>query len=197
MGRGYARVAGIDEAGRGPLAGPVVAAAVVLPFECDTSGIFDSKQLSEKKRELAFDKIYEIAAGVGVGIVDAAEIDRLNILQATYAAMREAVGKLPCGADIYLVDGYPIRGFEYTQSGIVKGDAKSASIAAASIIAKVTRDRLMYEYDRVYPEYGFAKHKGYPTKDHMESLAVHGACAIHRRSFGPVANVTGGLWQGE
>ncbi|MHB0912585.1 MAG: ribonuclease HII [Armatimonadota bacterium] len=186
--RGHRVVAGIDEAGRGPLAGPVVAAAVVLPEGCDTEGIFDSKQLSEKKREAAYEKILRIAIRVGVGIVDAREIDRLNILRATYLAMRTAAADAP--ADIFLVDGFPIRNFEHLQVGIVGGDAKSASIAAASIIAKVTRDRMMYEYDAVYPQYGFAKHKGYPTADHLSKLSAHGACEIHRRSFGPVRKLT-------
>ncbi|MDH7481642.1 MAG: ribonuclease HII [Armatimonadota bacterium] len=192
--QGYRVVAGVDESGRGPLAGPVVAAAVILPFECDIGGIYDSKQLSPANREAAYDKILSIALGVGVGIVDADEIDRLNILQATYQAMRIAIGKLTTAADIFLVDGYPIRNFEFPQVGIIDGDCKSASIAAASIIAKVTRDRIMLNYDRLYPQYGFAKHKGYPTEEHLRNLAIYGPCDIHRKTFGPVAEELNLLW---
>ena len=184
--QGHRVIAGIDEAGRGPLAGPVVAAAVILPFDCDIDGIFDSKQLSEKKRDIAFDKIMEIATSIGVGIVDAGEIDRINILQATYQAMRAAIIQLTVRANLLLIDGNPIRNFGHQHMGIVKGDSKSASIAAASIIAKVTRDRIMCEYDQVFPQYGFAKHKGYPSEDHLKMLALHGVSEIHRRSFGPV-----------
>ncbi len=183
---GHRIVAGIDEAGRGPLAGPVVAAAVILPMGCDIAGIFDSKQLSPEKRDQAFDKICGIALGVGVGVVGENEIDQINILQATYRAMRGAVAGLRMRAGLYLVDGYPIRDFEYPQRGIVGGDAKSASIAAASIIAKVTRDRIMCMYDEFWPQYGFARHKGYPTEEHMRMIETHGICEIHRRSFGPV-----------
>ena len=186
--RGYRAVAGVDEAGRGPLAGPVVAAAVVLSPGCDIEGIQDSKLLSPRKRETAFEKIQGIALGIGVGIVDAEEIDRINILQATYRAMRMAINELSATADLFLIDGYPIRNFERPQMGIFGGDSKSVSIAAASIVAKVTRDRIMREYDSVFPEYGFAKHKGYPTEEHLEKLARHGVCAIHRRTFGPVAH---------
>jgi ribonuclease HII len=184
--RGQRVVAGIDEAGRGPLAGPVVAAAVILPMDCDIQGIFDSKQLSARKRDSAFDKIQETALGIGVGIVEEADIDRINILQATYRAMRGAVAGLGIRADVYLVDGYPIRDFEYAQVGIVDGDCKSASIAAASIVAKVTRDRIMCMYDEMFPQYGFARHKGYPTEEHMRLMGIHGVCEIHRRTFGPV-----------
>lgn len=184
---GHRIVAGVDEAGRGPLAGPVVASAVVLPFGCDILGIYDSKQLSPQKRDSAFDKIFDIAIAVGVGIVDAEEIDRLNILQATYRAMRIAISELEISADIYLVDGYPIRNFEHRQRGIIGGDGKSVSIAAASIVAKVTRDRIMCEYDEIWPQFGFAKHKGYPTEEHLQKLDLHGVCDIHRRSFAPVA----------
>lgn len=184
---GHTILAGIDEAGRGPLAGPVVAAAVILPFECDVAGIFDSKQLSHEARERAFKHIHTIALGIGVGMSEPEEIDRINILQGTYNAMRRAVQQLAASVDLCLIDGSPIRTFGYPNISIVKGDSKSASIAAASIIAKVTRDRIMCEYDSVYPQYGFSRHKGYPTEEHMHLLAIHGACAIHRRSFGPVA----------
>ncbi|MDI6827354.1 MAG: ribonuclease HII, partial [Armatimonadota bacterium] len=181
--------AGVDESGRGPLAGPVVAAAVVLPFECDISGIYDSKQLSPADREVAYERILNLALAVEVGIVDPEEIDRLNILNATYQAMRIAISKLTIVPDIFLVDGYPI-----PQIGIVEGDCKSASIAAASIIAKVTRDRLMLDYDKLYPQYGFAKHKGYPTEEHLQNLAIYGPCEIHRKTFGPVAQELNLLW---
>jgi ribonuclease HII len=195
LSRGYRTVAGIDEAGRGPLAGPVVAAAVVLPLSFDTDGIYDSKQISEKKREAAFEKIMNMAHCVGVGVVEPQVIDRINILQATYSAMRAAVGRLAVQPDFCLVDGYPIQGFEYPQNGIVDGDCKSVSIAAASIIAKVTRDRIMCEYDRIYPQYGFSRHKGYPTPEHIRMLSVHGVCEIHRRSFAPVSEELNLLWE--
>ena len=187
--RGHRIVAGIDEAGRGPLAGPVVAAAVVLPFECDTEGIRDSKQLSPDRREAAFQRILHMALGIGVGLVEESEIDRINILQATYRAMRAAVCGLSARPHLCLVDGYPIREFHLAQEGIIDGDCKSVSIAAASIVAKVTRDRIMRLYDGQFPQYGFARHKGYPTPEHLEMLAIHGACEIHRRSFGPVAQL--------
>ncbi len=192
--QGYRIIAGVDESGRGPLAGPVVAAAVVLPFECDISGIYDSKQLSPTNREVAFERILNLALSIGIGIVDPEEIDRLNILNATYQAMRIAISKLTIVPDIFLVDGYPIRNFELPQIGIIEGDCKSASIAAASIIAKVTRDRLMLDYDRLYPQYGFAKHKGYPTEEHLQNLAIYGPCEIHRKTFGPVAQELNLLW---
>jgi len=192
--QGYTIIAGIDEAGRGPLAGPVVAASVVLPFECDTEGIFDSKALLPKKREAAYEKIQRIAHAIGVGIVDHREIDRINILQATWQAMRLAVLDMNVQADLFLVDGHPIRDFHYPHVAIIDGDRKSASIAAASIIAKVTRDRIMCEYDTIYPKYGFAKHKGYATKEHIQSICAHGVCEIHRKTFGPVARELTLLW---
>lgn len=187
--RGHRIIAGIDESGRGPLAGPVVAAAVILPFECDTQGINDSKQLSHKQREAAFARILTLALDLGVGIVEEGEIDRINILQATYRAMRGAVCGLSVRPEFFLVDGYPIRDFEHPQEGIIDGDCKSASIAAASIVAKVARDRIMRLYDGIFPQYGFARHKGYPTEEHLRMLAIHGACEIHRRSFRPVAQL--------
>jgi len=191
LAQGHRVVAGVDEAGRGPLAGPVVAVAVVLPLDCDTHGIYDSKQLPPRKREAAFEKISSLALGIGIGIVDQNEIDRMNILQATYRAMRGAIGGLDMGVDAVLVDGYPIRDFHLPQMGITSGDTKSASIAAASIVAKVTRDRIMCKYHDIFPQYGFAKHKGYPTEEHIEKLAAHGVCEIHRRSFAPVARELG------
>ncbi len=190
---GFKLVAGVDEAGRGPIAGPVVAAAVILPLDCDIAGINDSKQLTPARRESAFEKIHKIALGIGVGIINHKEIDRINILQATYAAMRAAIADLNTKADIYLVDGSPIRDFGHPHKCIVKGDSKSASIAAASIIAKVTRDRIMCEYDARFPQYGFAKHKGYPSPEHVRNLTAHGACAIHRRTFEPVKSLCGNV----
>ena len=187
--KGHRVIAGIDEAGRGPLAGPVVAAAVILPFECEAGDIYDSKQLTPDKREAAFHRILHTALDIGVGLVEESDIDRINILQATYRAMRAAVCGLSTRPHVCLVDGHPIRDFDLPQEGIVDGDCKSVSIAAASIIAKVTRDRIMRLYDMMFPRYGFARHKGYPTEEHLEMLAAHGACEIHRRSFGPVAQL--------
>ena len=178
-------VCGIDEAGRGPLAGPVAAAAVILPEGCRIPYVNDSKKLSEKKREELFDEIMEAAVSVGVGVVSPGRIDEINILQATYEAMREAVGKLSVRPDVCLNDAVTIPGLDgkILQVPIIKGDAKSLSIAAASIIAKVTRDRLMREYDKIYPEYGFAGHKGYGSGGHMEAIRRYGMTPIHRRSF--------------
>ena len=178
-------VCGIDEAGRGPLAGPVVAGAVILPKDCRILYLNDSKKLSEKKREALFDEIREKAAAWAVGIVSPGTIDEINILQATYEAMRQAIGKLPLVPDVLLNDAVTIPGVDsrIRQVPIIKGDAKSVSIAAASIIAKVTRDRMMAEYDKLYPEYGFARHKGYGTAAHIEAIRKYGPCPIHRRSF--------------
>jgi len=174
---------GIDEAGRGPLAGPVVAAAVILPKDCPILYVNDSKQLSEKKREELFDEIMEKAVSVGVGMASEKVIDEINILQATYEAMRQAVSKLVPTPDCLLNDAVKIPGLTMRQVPIIKGDAKSASIAAASVIAKVTRDRIMREYDKIYPEYGFAGHKGYGSAAHIEALRQYGPCPIHRQSF--------------
>lgn len=176
-------ICGIDEAGRGPLAGPVVAAAVILPKDCEILYLNDSKQLSAKKRELLYDEIMEKAVSVGVGYATPQRIDEINILQATYEAMRQAVNKLSLCPDILLNDAVRIPGLPMQQVPIVKGDAKSVSIAAASIIAKVTRDRLMMEYDKAMPQYHFAANKGYGSAEHIEALAVYGASPIHRRSF--------------
>lgn len=176
-------ICGIDEAGRGPLSGPVVAGAVVLPKDCEILFLNDSKKLSEKKRELLFTEIKEKAIAYGVGIVSPARIDEINILQATYEAMRMAVAQLCVTPDILLNDAVTIPGIELMQIPIIKGDAKSVSIAAASILAKVTRDHMMVEYDAIYPEYGFAKHKGYGTAAHIQALKTYGPCPIHRRSF--------------
>lgn len=179
----YSYICGIDEVGRGPLAGPVVAAAVILPKNCDILYINDSKQLSEEKREQLYDEIMEKAVGVGIGIVSHERIDEINILQATYEAMRQAVNKLPVTPDLLLNDAVTIPELTMKQVPIIKGDAKSLSIAAASIIAKVTRDRMMVELDRFYPEYGFAGNKGYGSAAHIEALKTVGPCKIHRRSF--------------
>ena len=172
----YTYICGIDEAGRGPFAGPVVAGAVVLP---KNSRI----KLSEKKREELYDVIMNEAISVGVGIVGPERIDEINILNATYEAMQQAIGNLTVTPDILLNDAVDIPGIDIKQVPIIKGDAKSLSIASASIIAKVTRDRMMYNYDELYPEYGFAKHKGYGTKQHRDALAEYGPCPIHRRTF--------------
>ena len=179
----YQAICGIDEVGRGPLAGPVVAGAVILPKDCDILYINDSKKLSEKKREMLFDEIMEKAVAVGIGIVGPEHIDEINILQATYEAMREAISKLEVQPDLLLNDAVKIPGVTLPQVSIIKGDAKSASIGAASIIAKVTRDRMMMEYDSIFPEYGFAANKGYGTAVHIESLKKLGPTPIHRRSF--------------
>ncbi len=176
-------ICGIDEAGRGPLAGPVVAGAVILPPDCGILYINDSKQLSAKKREELYAVILREALSVGVGMVEPARIDQINILQATYEAMREAVKKLDPVPDILLNDAVTIPGIAIRQVPIVKGDQKSMSIAAASIVAKVTRDRMMEEYDRQYPGYGFLAHKGYGAAAHVEALRKYGPTPIHRRSF--------------
>ena len=176
-------ICGIDEAGRGPLAGPVVAGAVVLPKDSQILWLNDSKKLSAKKREELYDVIMREAVAVGVGFASPARIDEINILQATYEAMREAVLKLSVKPQILLNDAVTIPGMVIPQVPIIKGDAKSVSIAAASIIAKVTRDRLMEEYDKIMPEYGFAAHKGYGAQAHIEALKKYGPSPIHRASF--------------
>lgn len=176
-------ICGIDEAGRGPLAGPVVAGAVILPKDCQLLYLNDSKKLSEKKRDLLFDKIREKAVSYGVGIVGPGRIDEINILQATYEAMRQAIEQLKVKPQILLNDAVTIPLVDVTQVPLVKGDAKSVSIAAASILAKVTRDRMMTEYDALFPEYGFGKHKGYGTAAHIQALKDHGPCPIHRKTF--------------
>ena len=170
-------ICGIDEVGRGPFAGPVVAAAVILSKDCDILYLNDSKKLSEKKRELLYDEIYEKAVAIGIGMSSEKVIDEINILQATYKAMQQAISKLSVKPDLLLNDA------DIEQVPIIKGDAKSASIAAASIVAKVTRDRMMKEYDAVYPGYDFAKNKGYGTKAHIEGIKKQGICDIHRRTF--------------
>ena len=180
---GFMVIAGLDEAGRGPLAGPVVAGCCVLDPEVMVLGVNDSKKLSEKKRAELFPLIQEKALSYGVGIVDEKVIDQINILEATKLAMKKAVEALSVQPDLLLIDALRLPDLAIRQEDIIKGDAKSVSIAAASILAKETRDRIMREYDSVYPEYGFAKHKGYGTKEHIEAIRKYGPCPIHRRSF--------------
>lgn len=179
----FTYICGIDEVGRGPLAGPVVAGAVILPKDCDILYLNDSKQLSEKKREELYDIIMEKAVAAGLGYASPERIDEINILQATYEAMRQAIEGLSVRPDLLLNDAVTIPLVDIKQVPIIKGDAKSLSIAAASIIAKVTRDRLMAEYDYVFPEYGFASHKGYGSQAHMDAIRKYGPTPIHRRSF--------------
>ena len=186
---GYRRIAGIDEAGRGPLAGPVVAAAVVLPTRCRLLGVNDSKQLSEGKRDRLYAAILEQALGVGIGSADVGEIDRLNILEATRLAMRRAIDQLAPSPDYLLIDAVALPGIRISVQPVIKGDSLSLSIAAASIVAKVTRDRLMAMYHEMFPEYDFLSHKGYCTTGHLQRLARHGPCSIHRRTFMPVQEV--------
>ena len=185
---GFARIAGVDEAGCGPIAGPVVAAAVVFSKSCRLAGLADSKLVSPKQRERLFDLIRENAACVGVGIVDSRMVDRLNVLKAAHSAMYAAIEKLDPIPDLLLVDGKGLPGAVIPQRAIVQGDRKCASIAAASIIAKVTRDRIMCELDERYPGYGFGRHKGYGTREHIARLAKLGPSPVHRRSFAPVRN---------
>jgi len=179
----FAFICGIDEAGRGPLAGPVVAGAAILPKDCTILYLNDSKKLSEKRREELFLEIKEKAVAWNVGMASPERIDEINILQATYEAMRSAVAGLSLVPEILLNDAVTIPGISIRQVPIIKGDAKSVSIAAASILAKVTRDHMMIEYDKLYPEYGFAKHKGYGTAAHIAALKEFGATPIHRKTF--------------
>lgn len=179
----WGMLCGIDEVGRGPLAGPVVAGAVILPKDCEILYLNDSKKLSEKKRELLYDEIMEKAVAVGLGVVGPDRIDEINILQATYEAMRMAISNLKVRPDLLLNDAVTIPKVEIPQIPIIKGDAKSVSIAAASIVAKVTRDRMMVEYENLYPGYGFASNKGYGAAKHIAALKEIGPCAIHRRTF--------------
>lgn len=180
---GYQYICGIDEVGRGPLAGPVVACAVILPKDTRLLYINDSKQLSKAKREQLYKEIIEEAVAVGIGMADEKRIDEINILQATYEAMRMAVSKLSVKPDLLLNDAVTIPDIDIEQVPIIKGDAKSISIAAASIVAKVTRDHMMEDYDSIYPGYGFAQHSGYGTKKHTDAIRKLGPCDIHRRTF--------------
>lgn len=179
----YEYICGVDEVGCGPLAGPVVSAAVILPKDCDILYLNDSKKLSENKREEIFDEIMEKAVSVGIGFASPERIDEINIRQADFEAMRMALSKLSVEPDFIMVDGYPIGGIDRKQISIVKGDAKSASIAAASIVAKVTRDRMMSEYDKVFPGYGFASNKGYGSAEHIQAIKEKGSTPIHRKTF--------------
>ncbi|MBI4242282.1 MAG: ribonuclease HII [Candidatus Rokubacteria bacterium] len=185
---GLGRVAGVDEAGRGPLAGPVVAAAVVLHPLRRIKGLQDSKLLTPAQRDALFARILNSAVAVGVGCVDPETIDRINILEATRRAMHEAIAQLPFAPELVLTDAVRLASLPCPQKNLIRGDRRSASIAAASIVAKVTRDRLMAEYDRHFPEYGFARHKGYATPAHRAALVKHGPCQLHRRTFH-------GVWQ--
>ena len=188
--RGLRRIAGIDEAGRGPLAGPVAAAAVILPKNFSCPGLDDSKKVSASKREILYERLTTDPAILwAVATAGREEIDRLNILKATHLAMRRAAEALDPSPDHCLIDGLPVKDFPFSHDGIVKGDGLSLSIAAASIIAKVTRDRIMRELDAEFPQFGFAKHQGYGTKVHLEALRIHGPCCHHRRSFQPVAQL--------
>ncbi|MDX2226000.1 MAG: ribonuclease HII [Verrucomicrobiae bacterium] len=185
--RGFALIAGIDEAGRGPWAGPVTAGAVILPPDFTHATLNDSKQLSETQREELYGEITaHPSIRWAVGLASPEEIDSLNILQATHLAMRRAVDQLLPTPDFLLIDGRPVKSFTLPRQSIVKGDSKSLSIAAASVLAKVTRDRLMLEFDREFPQYGFSRHKGYGTPEHQAALKQHGICRIHRKSFAPV-----------
>lgn len=187
---GYKLICGVDEAGRGPLAGPVCAAAVILPENCEIEGLNDSKKLSEKKREMLFDIIKEKAVAYSIAYGTLEEIEQYNILEATYIAMNRAIDGLNIKSDFALIDGNRVpKGIHIPCETVVKGDSKSCSIAAASILAKVTRDRLMLEYDKKYPEYLFSSHKGYGTKAHYDAIKQHGVCEIHRLSF--LKNVLG------
>ena len=187
--KAFTYIAGVDEVGRGPLAGPVVASCVILDRNIQILYINDSKKLSEKKRESLYDEICEKSVAYGIGIVSPGRIDEINILNATYEAMKSAISSLDIKPDILLNDAVHIPDLDIKQVSIIKGDAKSISIAAASIVAKVSRDRLMVEYDTIYPEYKFAKNKGYGTKEHISAIKEHGLCPIHRRSF--VGNIIG------
>ena len=186
---GCSIVAGVDEAGRGPLAGPVSVAAVILPHELYLPHLNDSKKLSPKLREELFEAISEKAIAIGTALIDAATIDRVNIYQATINGMYEAVFALQPQPEKVLIDAVRLERLPMPSLSIIKGDAKSASIAAASIIAKVTRDRLMDEYDREYPQYGFSRHKGYGTQEHIEAIRKYGPCPIHRKSFEPIKSI--------
>lgn len=183
LAEGFRYICGIDEAGRGPLAGPVCAAAVILPAGCQIDGLDDSKKLSEKKREALFQPIISQAVSYGIGWASEAEIDERNILQATFLAMQRAVEAMGLSPDYALVDGNRMPVLEIPGRTIVKGDGKSPSIAAASILAKVSRDRLLREMDQQYPQYGFARHKGYGTKEHYAAIRQYGILPIHRRTF--------------
>lgn len=186
--QGITLIAGVDEVGRGPLVGPVVAAAVILPKNYELSGLTDSKKLSEKKRDYFFEIINKDAIAIGIGIIDAKKIDEVNIYQASKLAMIEALNNLKVKPEHVLIDAMPLE-LNVPSTSIVHGDALSLSIAAASVIAKVTRDKMMYELDEKYPKYGFAKHKGYPTKQHLDAINKYGVLENYRFSYKPVKDV--------
>ncbi len=185
--KGINLIAGVDEVGRGPLVGPVVAACVILPLEFDLPGLTDSKKISEKKRDILFDMITEQAISIGVGIVDHKIIDEVNIYEATKIAMKEAINNCSILPEHVLIDAMPLS-LDIPTTSIIKGDLKSITISAASVIAKVTRDRMMYELDEKYPMYDFKSNKGYPTKKHLEAIEKYGILDSHRKSYGPVKN---------
>ena len=185
-------IGGVDEVGRGPLVGPVVAACVVLPKNYKLDGLTDSKKLSEKKRDKFFEIIKNDALGIGIGIIDSKTIDEINIYQASKLAMIEAINNVKCKIEHVLVDAMPLN-LEIPSTSIIHGDALSLSIAAASVIAKVTRDKMMYDLDKQYPKYGFAKHKGYPTKEHLENIKKYGILDNYRKSYKPVKKILEGV----
>ncbi len=187
--RGYKLIAGVDEVGRGPLVGPVVTAAVILPLNYHLEGLTDSKKLTEKKRDEYYDIIMKDAISVGIGIIDNKKIDEINILEAARLAMYESINNLKIKPDYILVDAMNLPELKVEYLNIIKGDYKSESVAAASVIAKVTRDRMMYDLDKKFPEYGFAKHKGYPTKEHIENIKKYGLLDNYRFTFGPVSDL--------
>ena len=188
--KGYQAICGVDEVGRGPLAGPVVAAAVIMPPEIEIAGLTDSKKLSPLQRERIFEMIVDLGLTCAVGVIDHECIDRINILKASLMAMRKAVMELDESPDIILVDGnYPIPNIDKPQFAVVGGDQQCPAISAASVVAKITRDRIMDKYEALFPSFRFSKHKGYPTAEHMEELREHGPSDIHRRSFKPVAEL--------
>ncbi len=189
---GISCIAGVDEAGRGPLAGPVVVAAVILPHGVQLPGLNDSKKVPEHTREKLYELITACALCFSIQVISPAVIDELNILRATHYGMRTALLGLAIVPELALIDGLPLPDSPLPQQNLIKGDSRSASIAAASILAKVTRDRLLLELDALYPEYGFARHKGYPTADHLAALRTHGPCPEHRRSYAPVRAVCEG-----
>lgn len=185
---GYKYIAGVDEAGRGPLAGPVVAAAVILPEKFSCNQLNDSKKLSPSKREKIYNELMNVNSKVisAFAVIDEGVIDQINILRATHMAMAQASSNLPIEPSFVIIDGMPVKGFPFNNESIIKGDSKSLSIAAASVIAKVERDKIMLNYSKEYPEYKFEKHKGYGTKLHLDALKEFGPCKIHRKSFAPV-----------
>ena len=187
--KGYKLIGGIDEVGRGPLVGPVVTACVILPEDFALDGLTDSKKLSEKKRDMFYDIIMEKAISVGIGIMDEDVIDKVNIYEATKLAMYQAVDNMSVKPDYILIDAMKLDKLDVQSTSIIKGDLKSITISAASVIAKVTRDRMMYDLDKIYPEYGYASHKGYPTKKHIEAVKKYGVKDFYRFTFSPISEI--------